>query len=590
MTNNDSTVDFIVQKADSLIDKISRNPNNIGFPNEVLNIIEEMKNQISKASSTKSEQLKISNEANYALFEKVHEIYGDSSDINEMIKKLVLAFEEHGNFDAVGIRLKDNNDFPYFIQKGFPKEYSHKQDIICALDIDGNIINDDNDTPILECICGAVLKGNTDCQKQYFTKIGSFWTNDISVFYNKLSKNDPIKTYFRDKCLKEGFNSIALLPIKAKGEIYGLIQLNKKEKNFFSEEIIHFYEKIANSIGIAVLNKEFEINLFETKKMALEHKELLTITFNSIGDAVITTDLIGNITNMNPVAEKLCACNIESARGKALIDFFNIVNSDSRKPVENPVKIVLEKGNVVGLANHTVLISKDGTEYHISDSAAPIKDKEGNMIGVVMVFSDISEKYAAERKIYESKIKAERYLNIASQIIVSLNLQGNITLLNDNAYSVLGYNKNELIGKNWFDTFISSVDKDKVKRVFNNLLKGNTSSSRNQENDILTKKGELRRFIWHNSVIKDSRGNPVEVLCSGIDITDKRLTELQLIERNKELNALYEISALSEKTQLQLNDILQYITDIIPSSMQFPKIAHCRIVFKNHYQPTKNEI
>jgi PAS domain S-box-containing protein len=141
-------------------------------------------------------------------------------------------------------------------------------------------------------------------------------------------------------------------------------------------------------------------------EMALrESEEKLSTTLYSIGDGVISTDIFGHVEAMNPVAEKLCGWRLSEIKGKPLQDIFKIINADSRLIVENPVEKVLECGQVVGLANHTVLISRDGSERQISDSAAPIKNRQGEMQGVVLVFSDVTESYAIQKRIRESEEK-----------------------------------------------------------------------------------------------------------------------------------------------------------------------------------------
>ncbi len=142
-----------------------------------------------------------------------------------------------------------------------------------------------------------------------------------------------------------------------------------------------------------------------------QSEENLSITLNSIGDGVIATDLNGMVVNMNPIAEKLCGWSLTDAVGKPLIEVFNIVNADNQKTVINPVKKVLENGEIVGLANHTVLISKNGKEYRISDSAAPIKNKEGEISGVVLVFSDVTEKYLTEKSLKENEERLNLFFN-----------------------------------------------------------------------------------------------------------------------------------------------------------------------------------
>ncbi|MFZ6675923.1 EAL domain-containing protein [Undibacterium sp. Xuan67W] len=127
-----------------------------------------------------------------------------------------------------------------------------------------------------------------------------------------------------------------------------------------------------------------------TAQLAEQH-ELLQVTLQSIGDAVITTDSKGAVSWLNPVAERMTGWLSSEAIGRPLTQIFNIVNEDTRKPTENPVATCMSQGKIVGLANHTVLISRDGEEFGIEDSAAPILNKSGELLGVVLVFHDVTE-------------------------------------------------------------------------------------------------------------------------------------------------------------------------------------------------------
>jgi two-component system cell cycle sensor histidine kinase/response regulator CckA len=127
-------------------------------------------------------------------------------------------------------------------------------------------------------------------------------------------------------------------------------------------------------------------------------KERLAVTLRSIGDGVIVTDIDGNITLLNKVSEQLTGWTHEEALGKPLAEVFNIINETTREKCENPVEKVLKFGKIVGLANHTALIKKDGTEIIIADSAAPIKDTQSRTIGIVLVFRDITAQYGMEQE------------------------------------------------------------------------------------------------------------------------------------------------------------------------------------------------
>lgn len=146
--------------------------------------------------------------------------------------------------------------------------------------------------------------------------------------------------------------------------------------------------------------------LVQTEEARRKTEERHRITLMSVGDGVIATDALGRIDLTNPVAETLTGWAQDEARGKSLEEVFHIVNEDSRLPVENPVRLVMQKGTVVGLANHTLLISRDGTERAIADSGAPIRNEKDEITGVVLVFRDQTEERNAGKALYDSE---ERY-------------------------------------------------------------------------------------------------------------------------------------------------------------------------------------
>jgi len=127
-----------------------------------------------------------------------------------------------------------------------------------------------------------------------------------------------------------------------------------------------------------------------------KQSDWLRVTLSSIGDAVITTDVEARVTFMNRVAESLTGWTQAEVMGRPLTDIFQILNEQSRQPVENPALRTLGAGAIVGLANHTLLIAKDGVERPIDDTAAPIRNEQGEVVGVVLVFRDISERKRLE--------------------------------------------------------------------------------------------------------------------------------------------------------------------------------------------------
>jgi len=139
----------------------------------------------------------------------------------------------------------------------------------------------------------------------------------------------------------------------------------------------------------------------EESEVVQQQRTWFQTALSSIGDAVIATDAEARITFMNPTAAAITGWTQHQAIGKPLDEVFHIVNEGTRKSIENPVSKVIRDGAVVGLANHTLLISRDGAEHPIDNSASPIRDQRKNVIiGVVLVFHDISERRAAEQKLH----------------------------------------------------------------------------------------------------------------------------------------------------------------------------------------------
>lgn len=168
-------------------------------------------------------------------------------------------------------------------------------------------------------------------------------------------------------------------------------------------------------------------------------REWLKITLSSIGDAVIATDVNGNITLMNPIAQTLTGWPEADAFGRPLKDVLNLVNAYTREPAKNPVDRVLREGVIVGLANHTKLIARDGTEFPIDDSAAPIKDEQGGLVGAVLIFRDITEREKAELELRLSRDQLSVILQGAADGIIVQDRTGALRYANDAAARFIGY-------------------------------------------------------------------------------------------------------------------------------------------------------
>jgi PAS domain S-box-containing protein len=208
-------------------------------------------------------------------------------------------------------------------------------------------------------------------------------------------------------------------------------------------------------------------SLHRARQSALARREWLHVALKSIGDAVVATDAEGLVLLMNPVAEQLTGWTTAEAKGRRLQDIFRIINERTRKPVEDPCGKVLATGRIVGLANHTVLISRDGTERPIDDSAAPIKNEADQILGVVVVFRDATE----ARRAQENAERLAAIVEHSDDAIIGKDLNGVITSWNAAAEHLYGITAQEAVGQP-ISMIVPSDRQAELKTIMERLLRG----------------------------------------------------------------------------------------------------------------------
>ena len=186
----------------------------------------------------------------------------------------------------------------------------------------------------------------------------------------------------------------------------------------------------------------------------------LAVALNSIDDAAIATDARARVTLLNPLAVRLTGWTQAQASGRPLDEIFSIINKETRQPATLPVTETLTQGTIQGLANHTVLIARDGKEFDIASSCVPIRDREGQVIGAMLVFRDVTGEYAAQQALHDSTALVQTILNAVVDGIVTLNARGGIVeTLNPAAERMFGYASADLVGQT-FSTLIPELDQD----------------------------------------------------------------------------------------------------------------------------------
>ncbi|HST51015.1 MAG TPA: PAS domain S-box protein [Pyrinomonadaceae bacterium] len=283
-------------------------------------------------------------------------------------------------------------------------------------------------------------------------------------------------------------------------------------------------------------------------------RETLETTLRSIGDAVISTDASERVVFMNAVAERLTGWPLTDARGRRLAEVFHIVNEQTRAEVESPIERVLREGRVVGLANHTVLVARDGAETPIDDSGAPIHDEYGHVTGVVLVFYDISERRRSE---------AERALLAAivessGDAIISKTLEGTITSWNAAAEKMYGHTAEEAVGRH-ISLVVPPELSGELEEIMSRLRRGERVER--HQTVRVRKNGERLDVSVTISPIRDPSGNWAGASTIARDITEQRRAaeELaRLYERAQEVNHAKDefLATLSHELRTPLTPVL----------------------------------
>jgi len=196
---------------------------------------------------TERKQVEMERETTIAFLQVVN----SSQSLHELVASVTTFFQRQSGCAAVGLRLRQGDDFPYYEYRGFPDEFIQLENSLCALDKDGNIVRDFIGNPVIECMCGNVICGRFDPSTPFFTPHGSFWTNSTTRLLASATEADMLPP-LRNRCNHAGYESVALLPLFVGDDRLGLLQLNDPREDVFSIKLIRFWERLADYLAMAI--------------------------------------------------------------------------------------------------------------------------------------------------------------------------------------------------------------------------------------------------------------------------------------------------------------------------------------------------
>ena len=281
-------------------------------------------------------------------------------------------------------------------------------------------------------------------------------------------------------------------------------------------------------IGVAKVARD----ITEKKRLARElaaQQEYFRVTLRSIGDGVIASDEKGCVTFMNPAAEAMTGWRVEEALQQPLADVFRIFNEETREPVENPAEVVVRTGNVVGLANHTVLVHRDGTERPIADSAAPIRATAGSPMGAVLVFRDVTEERRAEDAIAEQREWFETTLQSIGDAVIATDVQGRVAFMNPIAEHLTGWSLDDALGCKCTEVFriVNEESRRTVESPVSRVLADGVIVGLANHTVLIAADGTERPIDDSGAPIRNRAGRMIGVVLVFRDISERRRIEAE---------------------------------------------------------------
>ena len=299
-----------------------------------------------------------------------------------------------------------------------------------------------------------------------------------------------------------------------------------------------------------------------------KQSEWLQVTLSSIGDGVISTDAEGRVSFMNGVAESLTGWTRKDAMGQSLDDVFRIVNESIRESVENPAKRVLREGAIVGLANHTILIAKDGTERPIDDSAAPIYDEKRRIAGCVLVFRDVTERRRAESNLRRSERELADFFDNANIGLHWVGPDGVILRVNQAELDLLGYERDEYVGRHIAEFH---VEKPVIGAILARLTNG--EAVRECPARLRRKDGSICNVLINSSALFED-GKFIHSRCFTQDITQLKRAEQELADLSRRKDEF--LTTLSHELRNPLAPIRNAVQILKTVDSTEPKLRWCR--------------
>jgi PAS domain S-box-containing protein len=441
-------------------------------------------------------------------------------DLKELLSDLMLYFQQATGCEAVGVRLQEGDDFPYYETRGFPTEFVKVESSLCAHDQAGEVVRDFAGHPAYDCMCGNIICGRSDPSRPFYTKRGSFWTNCTTELLAGTTDEDR-QARTRNRCNSEGYESVALIPLRAHGEAFGLFQFNDKRRDRFTIEKINLLEDLVDYVAIALAKLRVDDALMEACQFSQQ-------VINSVDEGVVVLDRGLRYQVWNPYMEQLSGVPASEIMGKHLLEAFPFFRElgiaeraeatlSDKKPA--PVDLPLP-------------FHQSGRSGWITEINAPLRNTRNDIIGVIVTMRDITDRRQAQEELLEASHRLRLAIDSGRLGIWDRDIPSDTLVWDDGMFEMYGIGRDSFTGR--FEAWQECI----LHEDLAGALEATQAAIRGErdydtEFRIVHPDGTVKTIKANGIVIRDEDGKAIRMIGLNQDITEHKLMEAQLRQSQK---------------------------------------------------------
>jgi len=514
-----------------------------------------------------------------------------SNNPKETVEGIVGVLKLATGFDAVGIRLRVGDDYPFVASLGYSDEFLLAENTLTMKYPEGGLCRDKDGNVSLECTCGLLISGKADPANPMFTPGGSAWTNDSLPFLDVPLEQDP-RLHPRNRCIHVGFRSLALVPLRAGDKIIGLMHLASRRTDCFTEKSIKFFEGIGVSIGVAVLRKQ-------TEELLRESEKKYRLVVDSAAEAIMVGQ-DGTILLANPMATTMTGFSEQELMSKPFPLF---VHQDDRVMLLGHHERRL-RGEAVPARYVFRMIAKDGSTKWLEMSGVSI-EWEGRP-ATLNFMTDVTERKKAETELYSSlldltkardslELSEEKFralANTTTDWVYWIGPKGDFVFNSPSALKISGHGSEEFLSDP--DLLMRIIHPDDRDRFQKHLTECTSPSiiadSCEIEFRILKEDGDVRWISHTCGPIVDKNNQSLGRRASNRDITNRKRAEEELAAALTRLKEAHHMAHIGTWDWLIENDAVIWSEELYRIAGMDPSLpAPTYAEHPLHYTPTSWE-